>query len=393
MGKSTLTTTVISKQYVCLLVLVCLFSKSFSQERFLDISINHNQFYKNDTIAINAEYVDDYNQKTNGTLYVKIINDSATQSWDYRWPILNGISSPKILIPATISNGIYHIYFAARDEQFSIKGTLLNATNKDQLEAVLYNKETMVATSDIAINYDKTFVYTNPYFINTAILHFKNTLRKERRPNIKIQAALDSTFVPTANKYVYIKVGNIVQASINESLPKKFNEVSQFLGKKIIKMETAVVKATSKDKAKKLIDKNISETFKDRGEKTLNLYDDQPELYGQDLFNYLLNNVPGLSSNRNDENSDVFLTLRGRAVNFYLDNSPLLPDFISTINIADIGIIKIFQPPFPLNDDAQTAAIALFRKDDPSPNNIKSTFVVKGYNAPVVRLNPNGSQW
>jgi hypothetical protein len=365
----------------------------FAQDRFLDIAINNTQFYAKDTIAISTDYVDDYNAKADGTLYIKIMNDKGL-SWNYRWPIYKGLCTPKIILPADIEKGFYHIYFATRDEKFLVKGNLVNNQKNDRLNATLYNRESLIVTNDIPINYDNSFTYTNPYFRNTAILFFKNSGDKGKKPNIKIESILDSVFMPTASKKITIKVGNLATAKAPTNIPKNYADMDSFLGKrKVIQMEAVTVKATNKVKATSFEKEYISDRFKDVGERTLNLFDDDPGLYGQTLFYYLQTSIPSLNVPRDDlSNLNMTVTMRGNPMVFYLDQVEIPTDAASNIDLNDIAIIKVFNPPFSSNTNADAGAIALFTKKDTNKANGKNSFIIKGYSSPLEVLELGGKK-
>jgi hypothetical protein len=71
---------------------------------------------------------------------------------------------------------------------------------------------------------------------------------------------------------------------------------------------------------------------------------DPASLGGLDLFTYLQGRVPGLMISRSG--SQVQLLWRGANPEVYLDQQLVGPEFIQSMNIRDIAIIKIFRPPF-----------------------------------------------
>jgi hypothetical protein len=245
----------------------------------------------------------------------------------------------------------------------------------------------LVVTSDIPINVDNSFIYTNPYFCNDAILHFKNTKNKGRKPNIRINAILDSSFTPTTTKYIALKMGKTTNLEVDSKVPKNFNEIDTYFGKKIKKEEMVTVKASNKSLAKSFEKEYVSDIFKDHGEKTLNLFEDDPGLYGQTLFSYLQSNVPNLTAAKEDTSFVTEFKIRGNTMLFYLDQVAIPMEFVANIDLNDIAIIKIFNPPFFLNTDANTGAIAMFSKKNKNTGNGTNSFLVKGYSAPIENLN------
>jgi hypothetical protein len=264
-----------------------------------------------------------------------------------------------------------------------VRGILLNNTKNDKLDATLINKENLIVTSDIPINYDNSFNYANPYFRDNAILFFRNAIDKKKKPSLKIETILDSTFIPTSSKYVSIKIGNTINPSNLTDVPKKFSEIDAFLGKKIKTQEMVTVKATNKSFVKLYEDKNINDLFKDKGERTLNLIEDNPGQYGIRLLDYLQSYLPSLSLGRSDGSFDLEPTIRGVGVVFYLDQIVIPKEFLTNIDLNDVAMIKVYNPPFVLNIDASNYAIAIFSKKDNNTANGKNSFNVKGYNSPI----------
>jgi hypothetical protein len=366
------------KQFLTIFFLYASFMVTAQEpERFLSIKISANQLKANDTISIEANYVDDYNEPRDGTLFLKILND-AGKVWKYRWPIVKGFSYPELVIPAALKDGHYQFYFATRDETFAIKGVVDNVSDVKKLNSLLNNKESLIVTNNIEVNNDGSFTYTNPYFINNAVLKFVNKEKKGDKPNLKIIAVLDSSFVPTATAFTKIAIGNVTELGGASNLPKTYMGVDSFLLKNVYTKGVITVKGKKKSPAQDFSDKYISDLFKDQGETTIDVLSDNPGQYGTTAIQYLLNNVPNLNIGK-DDNGDDIITWRGTNMSIYLDQILLQNDFIQNIDLNDIAVIKIFRPPFFGNSNADGGgAIAFFSKKD-GFGKVKSTFTVNGY--------------
>ncbi len=369
---------------ISFLILILIVYKVNSQERFCSIQVNKANLLPNDTLEILADYVNDYNKNMDGVLFVKVVNSKGIM-WKYRWPIYNGICNPKIIIPANAEKGLYNIYFATSDEQFKVIGKLNNNIKNIDLSATLVNKSNLVVTNNIEVDSTNSFQYINPYFIDDAILFFKNTKKKNVVPDISVVTPLDSTFNPTTEKTIIIAIGNVALPIEQTTFPKKYNQIDVFWGKKVKFEETVIVVADAKTVVKNFEKNYIGDLFKEKGEKTLDVLSDDPGKYGQELFSYLQSNVPSISLERNDSSASV-LMLRGREIAYYLDQVQIPQDFASSIDLNNIAIIKVFNPPFFGNSDANTGAVALFSKKNITTKNNRYSFTVKGYNAPVVIL-------
>jgi hypothetical protein len=342
-----------------LLVLAICFSgyTIFGQSRFLQITINNNKFSAGDTIHINADYVNDFNEKVNGTLYAKIVDDSAKKCWNYRWPIMNGLCSPKLLLEKGLPIGNYHFYFAARDEQFLVKAELQNRSSFDELEAVLYNRETMVVTGGIKVPRNGAFNYTNPYFINAAVLNFKNTIKRKPLPELIITSMLDSAFVPTASKYVIVEFGLPFLGKRPNTLTKNYFEVGTQMNERYRKLQSVTVKAKRRDNSVREnseLEKLIRQSFENSGTDGWYRMEEEFDAYRTTTGNNALS-ADALMQVSGGMRSDPY----GGSVN------PQILEMRS--RSLEAGFAKFAQP-----TDQIVAG--------------KNTFIVKGYSAPVVTL-------
>jgi hypothetical protein len=272
---------------------------------------------------------------------------------------MNGLCSPKIVLGKDIPIGNYHFYFAARDEQFKLNCALLNRTSFDELEAVLYNKETMVMTGGIKIPKSAKFEYTNPYFINAAIINFKNTIKRKPKPEIRISSVLDSGFVPTASKYVVVEFGMPFLEKTPNTLPKSYNEVGSQMSNRYKREQTVIVKA-----------KKINNTNREISE----------------LEKLIRNSYENSSGDPWFQMEQQFDRTSGAGFGGYDNMSEAITQRINSGTTGDQygGGMN----PYLLEARSRSleAGFSKFQQVSTEFTAGKSTFIVKGYSAPVVQL-------
>jgi hypothetical protein len=371
------------------LLIIAFFFTSFTvmaqePERFLSIKISTNLLKANDTLSIEANYVDDFNEPRNGTLYLKILNETGSV-WKYRWPIVKGFSYPQLVIPTTIQNGNYYLYFATRNEAFQIKGKLIENEGIINLNASLSNKDFFIVTSDIAVNYENNFIYEGVRFDEEAMLKILNANKQGGKPNIKIQAILDSAFTPTASAYTKITIGTTLEKNTTKAFPKKYNELDTFLNKGVYKAAIVTVKAAKKKFIEDFTDKYVGNAFRGMTDKELNVIDDNPGRHGLTAIQYLQQSVGSLAFNK-DSSGDDIVTWRGQPMYFYLDEVEVSSDYLSSIDLDEIAIVKIYQPNFPSNLSGLGGAIAFYTRRDGNSGNKRAIFKIKGYNKLISTL-------
>ncbi len=347
-----------------------------AQTSKLKIAISANQLNVKDTFSMEIMYTTKDGVPKNGTLYLKMINNEGI-TWNYRWPIYKGICMPKLVIANDAKQGQYHLYFATRDEQFGINGLVENVKEVSKLNAIISNQQSLIVTSDIAIEKAGQFYYTNPYFVNQALLKFLNKNKKGDKPVLKITSILDSTFTPTANAGVNINIGEPREETLEFDLPESYTEASEIKRKDIKVEKMVIVTAKKPSLAKQYEEKYISELFKSGDATLLDVMTDDPGKYGTSAINYLLNNVTSLQLVK-DRDEDEFLVMRNYAMQLYMDEVLLPLTYINNIDLNEIAVIKVFRPPFFGNVSGGGGAIAFFSKKD-SFSKTKTSFIVTGY--------------
>lgn len=109
-------------------------------------------------------------------------------------------------------------------------------------------------------------------------------------------------------------------------------------------LQEVIIKSRAKPKEDALDERYASGLFAGGDAQVLDFMSDPASMGGLDLFTYLQGRVPGLMVNRSG--SAVSLTWRGANPDIYLDQQLVGPEFIQSMNVRDVAIIKVFRPPF-----------------------------------------------
>ena len=109
-------------------------------------------------------------------------------------------------------------------------------------------------------------------------------------------------------------------------------------------LQEVIIKSRQKPKEDALDERYASGLFSGGDAQILDFMNDPASLGGLDMFTYLQGRIPGLMISRSG--SQVQLLWRGATPEVYLDQQLVGPEFIQSMNIRDIAIIKVFRPPF-----------------------------------------------
>ena len=194
---------------------------------------------------------------------------------------------------------------------------------KDQLKRLTPNPIIM-------LNFDKTTVQ-NPKLNDITQIQFDNGLLK---PSAKLIRYTDLEKIQIWNDSI-AKARMVYFLKLQEDWKKR----SQYKT-----LQEVIIKSRAKPKEDALDERYASGLFAGGDAQVLDFMSDPASMGGLDLFTYLQGRVPGLMVNRSG--SAVSLTWRGANPDIYLDQQLVGPEFIQSMNVRDVAIIKVFRPPF-----------------------------------------------
>jgi len=109
-------------------------------------------------------------------------------------------------------------------------------------------------------------------------------------------------------------------------------------------LQEVIIKAKVKSNAQALDERYASGLFSGGDAQVFDFLNDPAALGGIDIISYLQGRVAGLMINRSG--ASTTMSWRGATPDLYLDQMQVGADFIQSINVQDIAMVKVFRPPF-----------------------------------------------
>lgn len=369
------------KLYIYLLLLSIITTKAAnSQAYYMTLKVNNNILQPNDTLVIDVEYVNEYNEPAQGSLIVQLLN-SKGNTWNYRYPIIKGFGTAKVILGTTLPKDIYYAYFATTNVGLQVQAKLLNNIGLTTIDASITNKKSIIYTPSLVLNDKDSFVYDVPFFENKGLLTFINPVNKATTPEVAINCLLDSTLPYTATKYLPLYVGVLPTDSSYTitSMPTQIEAVQNYVQKKIYSQKMVVVKGkAAKKPAQQFEDKYVTGLFVQNNGRKFNLIDDKSIKNGITVLQYLEGNIPNF---RVDDDVELGRNamVRNVPVSFFYDEVEVDLTFIEALLMDDIGLIKQYSPPFMGGLAPSNFAIALYYKNEYSNSRGNCKFKINGY--------------
>ena len=354
----------------------------------LVVIFDKQNFVQGDSIEIEI-YTEPYRSNPPAqTLHLWIDNIKTGQRWKYRYPFLKGRYKVGLKINGRIPNGVYAFNFLLQNQFLTIKGKLINATDKDtavNFMATSKNKIPIIDGADLQPG--AFFTINNLYFTDSVFFGFSPVQqKKENNLHIVIETPADSSFIPEAMLTEFIQVGSTDIAGTDSGNIK----IDYSFGFKDNNDKKLLQEVVVKTKAKKAIDeyseKYVGGLFANEDARVLNFLESDEAMSYPDLFTYLTTKFPNLTQKINAENGRPYLTYRNETVDIYVDEF-LDTDFsLSSVSLQDVAMVKFFQQSFRLggglNDNGLGGSIAIYTKNpqDKKGNKLSNySFYIKGY--------------
>jgi hypothetical protein len=241
--------------------------------------------------------------------------------------------------------------YLPESESMKIRGLVYGlknvSANELLLNMVLQNKDSSKSFLFQQVSKEGYFETREQMFYDTAKLFY--SFNNNPKLNDITQIQFDNGMLKPSSKLIGINELEKVQLW-NDSIAKA--RMAYFLklqedwkSKSQYKtLQEVIIKTRQKPKEEALDERYASGLFSGGDAQVLDFMNDPASLGGLDLFTYLQGRVPGLMISRSG--SQVQLLWRGANPEVYLDQQLVGPEFIQSMNIRDVAIIKIFRPPF-----------------------------------------------
>lgn len=367
---------------IIILALFFSFGHALAASDSLVVQMNKNQFRQGDTIELQC-LLTGPNQAATLQLWADHVETG--RRWKFRYPFINGVAQATLVIGKEIPDGHYAFNFLVQKGYFRLSGQIENHQEaKDQkVNMMMMVRNKLPFSDEVALNEEGRFRLKSTLFEDSAYFVFTPTNRKlKNNLQVKIEAPIDSSFVPLAEERIWVTVGNTQQSrNKNNTTGYTFN-MEQEEGVQILPGVTVNTKA--KKKVERYEEMYTSQLFNRSDARTFDGLEDDGIATSYSILRYLEGRVPGITVEKNQETNVELARWRGEPVLLFLDEFQVSPTDIWIVSPSDVAMIKVYSPPANLSILSGAAgAIAIYTKrgEFANRNRAKHSFTVKGYSS------------
>ena len=330
-------------QFLIIFFFLTAFAITGNAQHQIYSTLNRNAFTKGDTINFEIGLNNDAPKIKTATIHLWIEEISTGRKWHYKYPLINGYLNARIVVDSSLAPGNYAFNFFMQKDFFRIKGEVKNAVKKDNLiNYVLLSKNKDIVPGVLPLDTNKFFMSECLLFQDSAYIVFSRANHKGNNLEINLVNTLDSSFVSSDSITNFISIydqKDTLQKNIE--LPKQYSfNTADRLYKTI--MPEIIVKA----KSKKLVDDyqkdNVSGMFGGTDGTVIDGLESDEIARSINLFTFLTSKVAGLSIKNSEDGEE--LMWRKHRTDIFIDEIKVDPELANNISLADIAMIKIFEP-------------------------------------------------
>lgn len=329
--------------FVRLIFFLGLSIHGLSQEE-MRIAMDARRFLPGDTLKINCVVPEWVNSNRNGVLHIWIQDVQNRNAWKLRYPVMQGIVSPQLLINASLPPGQYAFYCQLHTQPFYINAKLKEKYRQDSIMVTVQLKNDDLITGAVAVKDQQKLWLGKIVFEEQATVFFspyKNA--KINYIDASIITPLDSSFTPIADTTLLVKIGNSVGNSETDTSYKV--NFDYFTGNDLGTLKNVEVVAKKKTEIEKFNEATTTGYFKSDNAYIFGGAENQLTA-NISIFDYLRGRVPGLQFARGNFPGSYSVTWRGLSPDFFLNEIGVSAETIALVSPADVSMIKVFRPPF-----------------------------------------------
>ena len=347
----------------------------FSQGSDFRVVINTNVFGSGDTLKLEAKYTVGERKLPPATLDV-IIKNERGNTWNMRWPLIDGKADGNIVISKFIPRGKYDLWFAVQPRFFRIYGQVVYCSRKKvkTLETLMGAGLAMYKPQQIKVETDRSFVINNWMLTNEIHLGF-TTGDFEDVLHIHPECWLDSAYRPAAQSYISMLVTDADTVVIAKSVAPAERPIAWRGAGVYNNLEPAEV-------YNQFFSKGL---FRDTSEIMIDIMGDSTVDKQSNSYKYLIRKLLDNEITVVEKNEKLFYQDKELII-FY--NERLLRTNLSLIALKDIAIVKLLRHYVTTENGTELNALAFYSKRYPfiDPGIAQNQFYVKGYNEATVLL-------
>jgi hypothetical protein len=270
-----------------------------------------------------------------------------------QWPVLNYLPEK---------------YLNIQGKVLGLSRTLLH--NK-AISGILKTKNSPPSFLNIPINDAGDFIQGEQYFFDTAKLYYQLSDDKDKSLTTMASFSFKNSFIkaPVLSK---AQTATLYLPDLTDSsaLSKSNNLATlrrtQQQAAKVETLQEVQIKSKQKSLKQKLDEEYTSGFFSGGDGYSFNTEEDPFARSSPGVLEYLQGKVAGLQITTNGNGS---ATWRGSATSFFLNEMPTDLSMLKSVNMNDVALIKVFQPPFfGATGGGSGGAIAVYTKKGSSLN-------------------------
>ncbi len=241
----------------------------------------------------------------------------------------------------------------APDNYLTITGTVFGispARLKGQvLTGILQTSDKGSSTViSIPVNGDGSFKTDGLYFFDTVKLFYQFNNDKNKVLTNSASFKFNNTFVrfPSLDPQSLAKMNSpaiIPPDILLQSITQNDRMLALLKRENVKVLETVTLVSKQKSLAEKLDEEYATSMFSSMNARVFATDDDPFAKSSRNVFDYLRSRVPGLNATGGIGGN---VTRRGNVVDLFLNEINTEPDMLETVSMADVVLIKVFDPPF-----------------------------------------------
>ncbi len=262
-----------------------------------------------------------------------------TNGWrKFNWEKLKAAIAPEIKYP--VETDIIRV----SGKVYGLKNV---SANDLMLNLIIQNKDSSKNFIFQPVTKEGLFQGENMFLFDTARIFYN--FNQNQKLNELTQVQFENGLLKASTKQLELKDENILNLwndSVSLAKMNAFLQMQEDWKKRSSykTLQEVIIKAKVKTKEQAIDERYASGLFAGGDAQVFDFLNDPAALAGIDIISYLQGRVPGLMINR--AGASTTMSWRGATPDLFLDQMQVGADFIQSINVQDIAMVKVFRPPF-----------------------------------------------
>ena len=262
-----------------------------------------------------------------------------TNGWrKFNWEKLKASVAPEIKYP--VETDIIRV-------SGKVYGLKTVSANDLLLNLIIQNKDSSKNFIFQPVSKEGLFQSENMFIFDTARIFYN--FNQNQKLNEITQVQFDNGLLKASGKLLELKDENMLNLwndSVSLAKMNAFLQMQEDWKKRSSykTLQEVIIKAKTKSNEQAIDERYASGLFAGGDAQVFDFLNDPAALGGIDIISYLQGRVAGLMINRSG--ASTTMSWRGATPDLYLDQMQVGADFIQSINVQDIAMVKVFRPPF-----------------------------------------------